>query len=164
DKAAKPESDTGKLGAYWCACMDSAAVDAAGSKPIEPLLAQAAGLKSTKDLAATIAFLHDRSTSQFSVALFGFRVMQDPKSSELQLAFPLPSGLGLPDRDYYPRTDSAAVETRSRYVAHLQRYFVLAGDEAERARDEARRVMALETAMANASMTAVERRDPNATY
>ena len=73
-------------------------------------------------------------------------------------------GLGLPERDYYFRADTVAERTRHDYVAHIGRTLVLTGVPAATAGREAQRIMALETALAKASMTIVEQRDPNAVY
>ncbi len=97
-------------------------------------------------------------------ALFSFQSRQDPKHSEQVIAVAGQGGIGLPDRDYYLREDSASVETRARYAAHIARTFELLGTAAAPAREAAGRILALETALARASMTNVERRDPRAVY
>ncbi len=160
DTKATPESDTGRLGAYWCACMDSATTDRLGARPLEPRLAAIEALASTRALAGQVAVLHAAPIP----ALFSFQSRQDPKHSEQVIAFAGQGGLGLPDRDYYLRDDSASVETRARYLAHIARTFELLGSGPAPARDAADRVLALETALARASMTNVQRRDPRATY
>src|SRR5439155_3557130 len=73
-------------------------------------------------------------------------------------------GLGLPDRDYDTRTDSASGRMRREYQAHVARTLELLGDPPSVAEYEGQRIMALETALANASMTRVERRDPEKRY
>src|SRR5262249_54388043 len=97
-------------------------------------------------------------------ALFAFFGNQDPKHSDRWIAHAGQGGLGLPDRDYYTKQDSAAKALRTEYVAHVARILVLAGESEAAAAKHADDVMALETALANASMTNVQRRDPNATY
>jgi len=160
DTKARAGSDTARLGAYWCACLDSAAADRDAAKPIAAALEQTAQLASTAALAGQVAALHDRGVG----ALFFFRSAQDPKHSDWQIANVGQGGIGLPDRDYYLRTDSASVTTRARYVDHIAKTFVLLGDEAQAARTAAEAILALETSLAKASMTNVQRRDPNATY
>jgi predicted metalloendopeptidase len=160
DKNAAPTSPTGMLGNYWCACMDSAAADAAGAKPIQGMLGELDAITSTKDLPARVAALHANGLP----GMFSFRSEQDAKHSDLQIAAVGQGGLGLPDRDYYLRTDSAAVATRSRYAEHIVNTFVLLGDPADRARASADAILGLETSLAQASMTNVQRRDPNAVY
>ena len=160
DRAAAPGSDDARLGAYYGTCMDSTAAEAAGLKPIEPLMLAVEGMRSTAELAPRVAWLHAHGVA----GLFGFRSAQDPKHSEQMIAFVTQGGLGLPDRDFYTREDSTSRELRDRYVAHVARIFELLGRPAATARDEADRVMGLEHALALGSMTNVMRRDPRATY
>ncbi len=76
------------------------------------------------------------------------------------IAFYEAGGLGLPERDYYTRTDAKSVEQRSQYVAHVQKIFELAGEPAAKAAKDAQVVMAMETKLAVASLTVTEQRDP----
>jgi putative endopeptidase len=73
-------------------------------------------------------------------------------------------GLGLPDRDYYFKDDDKSKTIRAEYVKHVAKMFELMGDDATRSAAEAQTVMDLETKLATASMTRVERRDPQKTY
>jgi putative endopeptidase len=105
--------------------------------------------------------LHDHGVG----VMFAFRSAQDPRNSDLQIANVGQGGINLPDRDYYLRGDSAGVATRARYARHVARLFSLwFGDAPERAQASADAVIGLETSLARASMTNVERRDPIATY
>src|SRR5260370_892397 len=92
--------------------------------------------------------------------LFNAGSNQAPDNSEAQIASVGQGGLGLPDRDYYVKDDAKSKEIRERYVQHVQKMFELLGDSPEAAQKGAATVMRLETALANASMTRVERRDP----
>ncbi len=160
DTGAKPGSETWMLGTFWNTAMDSAQADAAGAAPLAPVLAAVDGLASTRDLAGQIAWMHERGIG----GLFGFRAAQDPGHSDAMIAFVGQGGLGLPDRDYYFRDDSAARAIRVEYVAHVARTFVLLGEGEGAAGADAGTVMAIETELARASMTNVQRRDPRATY
>src|SRR5438270_1732244 len=91
---------------------------------------------------------------------FGSSARQDPDNSEQQIAGVDQGGLGLPDRDYYTKEDPKSKETRERYVQHVQKIFELLGDGPEIAKKNAETVMRMETALAKASMTRVDRRDP----
>ena len=73
-------------------------------------------------------------------------------------------GLGLPERDYYTREDEKSKQIRAEYVQHVARMFELMGDDQAKAAAEAATVMALETKLAQASLTRVQRRDPNVVY
>ncbi len=153
-------SETAMLGTYWLAAMDSAQADAAGARPLAAALASIEALRSTRDIAGPLAWMHERGIG----GLFGLRAGQDPGRSDVMIAFASQGGLGLPDRDYYFRDDSAARAIRSEYQAHVARALVLAGAPEDAARRDAASVMAIETELARASMTNVERRDPRATY
>jgi putative endopeptidase len=85
---------------------------------------------------------------------------QDPDNSEQIIASLDQGGLGLPNRDYYTKDDAKSKETRDRYVAHIQKVFELLGDSADTAKANAQIVMKMETSLAKASLTPVERRDP----
>jgi len=159
-KKAKPGSDEARLGAYWSSCMDSTAAEQAGLAPVQPLLTAVDGMASTAELARQVGWFHAHGVG----TLFGFFGNQDAKNSERVIAHASQGGLGLPDRDYYTKTDSASAALRTQYVAHMGRIFALAGEDEASAGRHADAVMALETALAKASMTNVQRRDPNATY
>ncbi len=147
-----------KIGDYFGACMDEAAVDRLGAKPLDPLLAQIAGMKSKADLPRVVAALHlETGESGF---LFGFGSNQDFEDSNKMIAFAVAGGLGLPDRDYYTKDDEKSREIRAKYVDHVARTFGLLGDAPEVAAGNAAKVMAIETELAKASLTRVESRDP----
>ena len=156
----RPGSDEAKLGDYWSSCMDSATAERAGLRPVEPLLAAVDGMTSPAGLARQVAWFHAHGVN----ALFGFFGNQDAKNSARVIAHASQGGLGLPDRDYYTKTDAASQALRAEYVAHVGRMFVLAGEDEAGARRHADEVLALETALAGASMTNVQRRDPRAVY
>jgi putative endopeptidase len=156
----QPATEPGKLAAFYGTCMDSAAAERAGVKPLEPLLLAVDGMTSPADIGRETAWLHAHGVR----STFAFAAAQDPKHSTLVIANASQGGLGLPDRDYYTKEDSASKATRADYAEHIARTFVLIGRPEVAARAEAARVMALETALARASMTNVQRRDPNATY
>jgi len=86
--------------------------------------------------------------------------MQDPDNSEQVIAELDQGGLGLPDRDYYTKDDAKSKENRERYLRHIQKIFELMGDNSETAKQNADTVMRMETALAKASLTLVERNDP----
>ncbi|HEV2104264.1 MAG TPA: M13 family metallopeptidase [Candidatus Eisenbacteria bacterium] len=160
-RAAPPaDAHRRKLADYYSACLDSDAAEAAGAGPMQPLLTAIDGMKGAGDLGREVAWLHAHGVP----GLFGFFANQDPRHSADEIAFASQGGLGLPDRDYYLKTDSASAATRDAYVAHMGRMFELLGESATDAAAHAGRVMAIETALAGASMTNVQRRDPIATY
>src|SRR5204863_8475936 len=71
-------------------------------------------------------------------------------------------GLGLPDRDYYLKDDFA--KQREQYRRHIATMFTLLREDGALAEQHAVLVLEIETALAKASRTRVELRDPNANY
>jgi putative endopeptidase len=166
EEAALPKpgrsSEQQKIGDTFAACMDEAAVERAGVQPLAAELNAIAALAGPGDLAALLGRLHPAYPGRGM--LFGFGSTQDAKNSTETIGYVGAGGLGLPDRDYYLQTDDKSKETRERYRAHVQGMLELLGDTPERARAAAESVLRLETALAEASLTRVERRDPYKTY
>jgi len=148
-----------KIGDYFGACMDVAAVEKLGANPLKPGLAEINALKDKKDLAALLAREHMSTASDG--LLFGAGANQDFADSSQIIAFLVAGGLGLPDRDYYTKTDAKSEEIRQKYVAHVGRMLELIGDAPDAAAKEAQAIMRIETALAKASLTRVEQRDPH---
>ena len=148
-----------KIGDYFGACMDEAAVEKLGAEPLKAGLADINALKSKQELAALLAREHMHTASER--LLFGAGASQDFADSSQIIAFLVAGGLGLPDRDYYTKTDAKSEEIRQKYLAHVQRMLELIGDAPATAKKEAQTVMNIETALAKASLTRVEQRDPH---
>src|SRR5437762_5368797 len=162
EEAAQPNSSrdavTQKIGDFYTACMDELAVEKRGLAPIKPDLDAIARLKSARDLAPLLARL--QLATQGSGMLFGGGSTQDPDNSEQQIAGLDQGGLGLPDRDYYTTDDAKSKEIREKYVQHVQKVFKLLADTPDAAKKNAGIVMQMEAALAQSSLTRVERRDP----
>jgi putative endopeptidase len=141
-------SNEKKIGDYYAACMDTAAIDAAGTKPIDPQLQRISQVKNIADLQATTA----RFQQQGFPVLFRFTSNQDAKDSTQVIAFALQGGLGLPERDYYLRADEKSKKLRDDYTKHVAKILELLGDSAEKAAAEAATVMTIETSLAKASI------------
>jgi putative endopeptidase len=156
--AAEPDAETRKIGDFWAACMDEAAIEAKGLSPLQPELDRIDALSDKHALAPLVAHLHRLGVD----VLFAFSSDQDYRDSSQVIAEADQGGLGLPERKYYLGTDARAQETRASYVAHLTRLFQLA--ETPDAPKAAAAVMALETELATASLPDVTRRDPTAVY
>ncbi len=154
-----PQRDavTQKIGDFYASCMDESAADKRGVAAIQPQLDAIAGLKSVKDMASLIAGV---SLPFGRTLLFAAGSTHDPDNSELQIADLDQGGLGLPDRDYYTKDDAKSKEIRQRYLQHVQKTFEMLGDNAKAAKQNAETVLRMETALAKASWTRVERRDP----
>jgi putative endopeptidase len=147
-----------KIGDYFAACMNEPAIDKIGSKPLSPALARIAALKSVADLPTYLATEHKAGVD--TSVLFRFSAEPDLDNSAMMLANAGAGGLGLPDRDYYTKTDVKSIEIRQRYVQHVAQNFELIGETPAQARADADVILALETKLATASLTRVERRDP----
>jgi endothelin-converting enzyme/putative endopeptidase len=145
-----------KIGDEYASCMDVQAIDKLGLQPLQPELDRIAALKSPADLAALLAHLHSIGVNAF----FGMGSNPDFADSSQVISFYGSGGLGLPERDYYTRTDAKSVEQRQQYEAHIKKIFALAGESDEQAAKDAAVVLAIETRLAKASLTMTEQRDP----
>jgi putative endopeptidase len=152
------EGTASKIGAYYAACMDEAAIEAAGAKPIEPLLEKARKVKDKKTLMSAVIELHKHRIW----ALWDISAEQDFKNATQVIAYLDQNGLGLPDRDFYFGDERKPI--RDFYVGHVERMMVLLGQTPEQAKQAAADVMAIETELAKVSKTQVERRDLAALY
>jgi predicted metalloendopeptidase len=148
-----------KLGTYYATCMDSTAAERAGAAPVEPVLRRIAAVDDRAALLTTLGQLQRTGAS----AGFYYRAEPDAHDASHYLAGFHQGGLGLPDRDYYTKTGASADSLREAYLGHIARILTLAGQDPATAAADARQVMKLETALAKASLTRVERRDPAAT-
>ncbi len=148
-----------KVGDFFGACMDTKAIESAGAKPLGAELAAIAAMKSVKDITPFLARQH--LSMQGSGMMFGFGSNQDFEDASQVIVFADGGGLGLPDRDYYTKDDKKSVEIRERYVLHVAKMLQLLGDDAKKAADEAATVMRIESALAKASLTRVEKREPH---
>ena len=162
DEAAKPAANRTpvhqKIGDYFAACMDEAAVEKAGARPLQPRLDEIAALKNVADIPGVLARLHLEAGDD--AAIFSFTASQDFADSSRVIAFAGSGGLGLPDRDYYVNPDPKSQEIRRQYLAHVAAMLQLLGDSPDAARAGADTVMAIETDLAKATLTRVEKRDP----
>jgi endothelin-converting enzyme/putative endopeptidase len=147
-----------KIGDFFAACMDEAAVEKLGAAPLKPYFAAIDGMVSKRDVPRALAHLH-LATGDAGL-FFGFGSNQDFSNSTQVIAFASHGGLGLPERDYYLKDDEKSQELRAKYVAHVTKMFGLLGDPPETARRNAAKVMEIEMALATASLSPVDRRDP----
>jgi len=158
--AAKKGSNEQKVGDYYAACMDETKVEAEGLKPIQAELDLIAKINDQAALQKEFGHLHSMGLN----AGFFSGSTQDFKNSAEVIAGIFQGGLGLPDRDYYTKTDDKSKTIRDEYLRHVARMFELMGEDPAKAAGEAQTVMALETKFAEASKTRVERRDPEKNY
>ena len=159
--ARAPEgSDLQKIGDFYASGMDTEAIEAAGITPIAPEIARIEGVTDLESLETEIAELHAMGVD----AAFDFGPMPDPLESTRNIGVADEGGLGLPDRTYYFPEDEAGRGRLRRYGEHIARMLALSGETTEESRADAERVVSLETALAEGTMSRVQRRDPHAVY
>ncbi len=149
-----------KIGDFYSSCMNEAQIDKAGVQPLQSEFDRIEKISSVAELQAEIARLQGIGVP----ALFGFGAQLDAKNSNQMIAGAYQGGLGLPDRDYYLKTDAKSQQTRDAYIQHVQKMLELLGDDPAKAAAETKTVMDIETKLAKASMTQVDQRDPDKTY
>lgn len=156
---ANASADSRRASDFYAACMDEAAIEAKELTPLTADLLMLDNLRNPDDLPVVLAHLHDVGVSAF----FRFGPQTDLTDATQTIADADQSGLSLPDRDYYLKTDERSQEIRRKYAAHVERIFTLAGIEPADAAERAKAVLAIETALAEASLDRVRRREPSAT-
>jgi putative endopeptidase len=150
-----------KVGDEYTACMDTAAIERNGLKPIQADLSRIAAIKSNANVMVELTRLH----AQGVAVAFTFGTRPDAKDSTKTIANLSQQGaLSLPDRSYYLNTGAKSVETRTRFVKHMANMFQLTGDTADAAAAKASLVLDFETLLAQYSLDRVALRDPNKTY
>ena len=154
DRALAPEER--KLRDLYNAYEDTAAIDAAGIRPISADLERIASLKTSTDI---VAFMVDPATQTAGPFRAGISI--DDKNPDAYILRITQSGLGMPDRDYYLRDDKALAATREAYKKYIADVLAIAGIK-DVARAEA--VYALEAKIADAHWPAQDRRDADKTY
>ncbi len=150
-----------KVATFYRTCMDAERADAGGAAALRDEMVRIDAIDSHAALERAIARLHRQGVP----ALFSFSAVQDAKRSTQVIADAGPVGvLGLPDRDYYVATDAAAAAIGTAYETHVARMLELGGVAGGAARQGAGRVVAIETSLAESSLTIAGRQDPAALY
>ena len=153
----QPRGTPGQLtGDFYAACMNVKAIDEAGVAPLKSYLAAIDAIQNQADLQKALAELQAIGVQ----APFSFAAMQHPHDPDRMIAEVGASGLGLPDRDYYVKTEQRFADARAGYVVYVAKIFTLAGASAADAKAAAQTVMTFETALAKASLDNVALRDP----
>lgn len=155
---AAPGSIAQKVGDFYASGMDSATIEKLGITPLNAEWKALDAIKTTADFQKQVAHLMRIGVGP----LFSFYAYQDPKNSAVVVPQAYQGGLAMPDRDYYLAADKEAI--RKEYVAHVTTMFTLAGYDAAKAAKAAKAVMDVETALAKASKSRADLRDPNANY
>ncbi len=160
-KAANRAPVQQKVGDYFAACMNTNSIDALGIKPLQPGLAVIEGFKTRAELLAGLGKFDKDHIGTF---FLDSGTDQDAVDSSVIIVAIDAGGLGLPDRDYYTKTDAKSVTIREQYKAYIEQMLGFAGESPERARADAAAILKIETALATAQLTRVERRDPHNVY
>ncbi|MEO7309996.1 MAG: M13 family metallopeptidase [Chitinophagaceae bacterium] len=148
------------VGDFYTSGLDSTKIEQLGFTPIKPWLDQVNGLQDSKQMMQWIA----AQRSEGNGYLYNFGVNPDDKNASFMICGFSQGGLGLPDRDYYFKTDAPTVDTRAKYAAYITTLFKLTGDDSATAAKNAASVIALETMIAGGHSTNIELRDPQKNY
>ncbi|MEO6227063.1 MAG: M13 family metallopeptidase N-terminal domain-containing protein, partial [Thermomonas sp.] len=158
---ASPQGNVQKLlGDFWASGLDEAAVERDGANPIAPLLQRIDGIKKARDIAPSIAALHQIGIP----VVFNFSADIDLRDLDRHVGYFSQGGLGLPDPAYYTRSDADARALLSRYVDYVKKILILTGVPQTDAASEAASVIELETRIATASKALVDLRDPGSNF
>jgi endothelin-converting enzyme/putative endopeptidase len=139
--------------------MDEKRIEELGLEPIRPLLGEIDGATDMAGVERLIGRLHELSVP----VPFGLRAASDSHEPTRVIASLYASGLGLPDRDYYVKTEARFREVREKYRSHVMRMLELTGLRRAAARRAAEQVFAMERRLALATLDDAARRDPRAT-
>ena len=131
-------------------------IEKMGVKPLADELGRIKNIRSQKDLVDEVARLHERQV-RLAVQL---RRIPDPDDAKMEMAGLDQGGLGLPEKDYYFRTDANSIELRKKYVAHIAKMLELIGVPSAAAEQQAATIMKIETDLAKGSLDVIQRRDP----
>ncbi|MBZ0187455.1 MAG: M13 family metallopeptidase, partial [Candidatus Obscuribacterales bacterium] len=155
-----PASIERKIGDFYAVAMDTDKVEKDDLEPLKAELQSIEKISTLKDLAVTVGQLQAKGIN----ALFSFSSGQDFKDSESVIAQAWQAGLGLPDRDYYTNKDEKSVELRKQYVEHIGKMLELLGYKKADSQSTAKRIMEIETSLAEGSMKNIDLRDPDKIY
>ncbi len=149
-----------KLGDFWASGMDTATIDRRGFDPVRPILA---AIDSITDVPALLRFVVSQAKNS-NTSLVAFSVGPDNKNSSMNIAHVYQAGIGLPERDYYFKTDPSSVGIQEAYKTYLKKLFSLTGTDTVTASKDAELVYNIEKQLAASHRTNIELRDINMNY
>lgn len=149
-----------KIADFYKSGMDSAAIEAAGLKPIEPLITQIDALKSKEEMQRLLAEWQSKGLNP----LFGIYADADQKNSEMKVAYLSQGGLGMPNRDYYLNSDARTLDIQAKYRQFIACMMIQLGSDSTVAKQQAETIYAMEKQMAQFSMSMVDQRNPYNVY
>lgn len=149
-----------KIGDFWSAAMDSTKIEQNGLKPLQPYFDKINSIADVRSLVSTVADLKKIG----SFTLFSDFVAQDDKNSDVMTYKLWQGGIGLPEREYYFKNDSATINIRNEYINYITKVLTMAGDDSIKANESAKNILKLETRLAQASRKLEDLRDPYRNY
>ncbi|HEU0152986.1 MAG TPA: M13 family metallopeptidase [Arenimonas sp.] len=149
-----------KVGDFFKAGMDEAAIEAAGLSPLQPHLDRIDAIAANAEIPAYLG----KAYAEGEGMLFGFYAMADYNDSNTNIAYATQGGLSLPEKAYYLEDREDYQKIRTAFLAHVEKLMTLAGADAETAKAQAQQVLDFETRIAKASLGRVELRDPATRY
>src|SRR3954471_3819367 len=162
EDAARPSSgaESRKIGDYYASCMDESAIETKGTAPLKADLTRVDAIADKNAIPAVVGHLQTVGTTPF----FGFGSAPDFKDATQYMLILAQGGLGLPDKDYYLKTDPESVKLREQYQHHVARMLELSGAAPEKAAESAKAVMQIETTLAKNALDRVAQRNPTNIY
>lgn len=156
----EPGSQGQKIGDLYTLAMDSVKLNSDGVAPIKAQLDKIAAISDRKQIVPMIAEMaYDGIGTYFSSYVYA-----DPKNSALNIFQISQGGINLGEKEYYLDTDSVTANIREQYKFYITKLFKLAGFTDAEAEQKMNDVLEIETTIAKASFSAVQRRDPEANY
>lgn len=149
-----------KIGDLYNLAMDSVKLNADGIAPIKPMLDRIAAISDKNQIMQVKAEMFNNGIGTY----FSNYVYGDPKNSTLNIFQIAQGGINLGEKEYYLDTDESTTAIREQYKLYITKLFTLAGFSEDEAKQKMADVMEVETAIAKASYSAVERRNPEANY
>ncbi|MBC7891034.1 MAG: M13 family metallopeptidase [Sphingobacteriaceae bacterium] len=160
DRKAAKGSLTQRVGDFYASGLDSVAIEKRGYEPLKPVLAEIEKIASVNDLLQYAA----SHPLEGGTTILGAGVGQDAKDPDVHIVNLRQTGTGLPEKDYYTKTDEATLKVRNAYVTYITTLFSLTGTPEATARKQAEAILALETKIADSHLGRVEMRDPIKQY
>lgn len=164
DVSAKTDHKKGsieqKVGDFYASGMDTTAIEKKGYEPLKPMLAKIDAVKDYKELMDLLA----ENTKEGDGDLIGYYVGADEKNSSKNILVLAQTGISLPEKDYYTKTDSITADKRKKLVVHATHYFTMTGMDATAAQKSGEAILKLETEIAKSHLSPEELRDPIRNY
>jgi putative endopeptidase len=164
DSVSKANNKTGsieqKVGDFYASGMDTITINKRGYDPIKPMLAR---IDSISGVPSLMKFIAD-GIKVSNTSIIYFSVAPDNKNSSLNIAHVSQAGIGLPERDYYFRTDPSSMAIQQAYKQYVSKLFELTGSDSASAKKDADLVYGIDKQLASSHRTNIELRDVNANY